>query len=575
MEKRWITKSTDEKLQAHLSNALKISPILAHLLINRGVTDPHSAHSFLQPKLSGLSDPMLMPEMEKAALRIASAVSKKEKIVIYGDYDVDGVTGTALLFQCLSLLGADVHYYIPERIQEGYGLNIQAIRGLAEKGTRVLVTVDCGINSILEADEAKKNGLDLIITDHHQPSKDLPRAYAVINPKLPGPPQACFKDLSGVGVAFKLAWALGMVAGGKKRVSTQYKEFLLNAMGLAALGTIADSVPLVGENRILASYGLTALRQSTHPGIKALLEKTDLEGLSISSNHVEFRLGPRLNAAGRLEDARLSVELLVTQCPQRAAEIASQLEEKNRRRQNIQAQILQSAREMIEKEVNLDSAGILVLAGEGWHPGVIGIVASRLMEEYHRPTIIIALRGEVGYGSGRSIPNFNLVEALEASKGRLLKFGGHALAAGFRIKREEIEGFRDQINRSASTILKREYLKPTLITDGELSFGKISVPLIKEFGHLCPHGEGNPEPLFTAEELSVAGEPIRLGSSGQHLSLFLRQGKVSFRAIGFGMGTLLSKIEKVRTLSAAFRPKLSKWKDEAIELEIEDIGVES
>jgi single-stranded-DNA-specific exonuclease len=574
MKKRWISKSPDETLQAHLSHTLKVSPVLAQLLINRGLTDPRSAHSFLQPKLSELSDPMLLPEMEKAALRLANAIRKKEKIVIYGDYDVDGVTGTTLLFQCLSLLGADVHYYIPERINEGYGLNIQAIGNLAREGTRVLVTVDCGITSVSEAEEAHKKGLDLIITDHHQPTRELPRAYAVINPKLSGSTPGGFRDLSGVGVAFKLAWALGIVAGGKKRVSTQYREFLMNAMGLAALGTIADAVPLVGENRILAKYGLATLRQSTHPGIKALLERADLQGLAISSNHVEFRLGPRLNAAGRLEDARLSVELLIAQSPQRAAEIASQLEEKNRKRQGLQSQILDSAREMLGKGTNIDSAEVLVLAGEGWHPGVIGIVASRLVEEFHRPTIIIALRGEMGYGSARSIPDFNLVEALHASKEHLLKFGGHAMAAGFRIKREEVKGFNNLINRFASANLKREYLEPVLTTDGELALSQLSVSLVRELGHLRPHGEGNPEPLFTAEGMRIAGEPARLGTSGQHLSLFLRQGDVSFRAIGFGMGTLLPRLEKAGTLSAAFRPRLSNWKDESIELEVEDIRVD-
>lgn len=571
MKKRWITKSPDEKLQTHLASTLKVSPLLAQLLINRGVTDPHSAHSFLQPKLSELSDPMLIPEMEKAALRLATAIRKREKIVIYGDYDVDGVTGTALLFQCIRLLGADVHYYIPERIQEGYGLNVLAIRNLAQGGAKVIVTVDCGITSILEAEEAEKKGLDLIITDHHQPTKELPRAYAVINPKLSA---RGFRDLSGVGVAFKLAWALGIVIGGKRKVSPQYREFLMNAVGLAAMGTIADSVPLVGENRILAKYGLTTLRQSTHPGIKALLERADLEGLAISSKHVGFRLGPRLNAAGRLEDAKLSVELLITQCPQRAAEIASQLEEKNRKRQDLQSKILQSAREMIEKEMALDNTGVLILAGEGWHPGVIGVVASRLVEEFHRPTIIIALRGELGYGSARSIPDFNLVEALHFSKQRLLKFGGHTQAAGFRIKREEVVGFKNLINSFASTILRREHLQPVLITDGELPLGQLSVPLLKELNYLRPHGEGNPEPLFTAGELTVAGEPSRLGTSGQHLSLFLRQSDVSFRAIGYGMGTLLPQIEKAKNLSAAFRPKLSNWKGEVIELEMEDIRVD-
>lgn len=574
MRKRWKYQPPDEKLQAHLADSLRVSPLLAQLLINRGMIDPPTAHAFLQPKLRNLSNPVPHPEMEKAALRLVQAVRGGEKIVIYGDYDVDGVSATALLLRCLTLLKARVSYYIPERIDEGYGLNTKAIERLAQEGTKVIVTVDCGITSTLEAELALEKGIDLIITDHHEPGKKLPRAFAIINPKLPDS-GFTFQGLSGAGVAFKLAWALGEVLSMHKRVSPEFREFLLNAVGLAALGTIADSVPLVGENRILAKFGLDALGKSTLPGIVALREVADLNPPktdSLSPYHVEFRLGPRLNAAGRLWDASISLELLTTPSLEKARRIAQFLEKKNRERQKLQLETLEDAREKVRKEVTLASTWVIVLSSEAWHPGVIGIVASRLVEEFNRPVVMIAQRGQIGYGSARSIPALHLHVALETIRKKLLSFGGHSQAAGLKIRQEDIEGFRTSINQFASCTLKEEHLEPVLYTDGELSLERLSLPQVRELEHLCPHGEGNPEPLFMTKDLRVAGQPCRLGTSGQHLSLYLRQGDVSFRAIAYDMGETLPQIERnPGPISIAFTPKINTWRNEVVELEVEDI----
>ncbi|MFQ5861762.1 MAG: single-stranded-DNA-specific exonuclease RecJ [Candidatus Brocadiales bacterium] len=573
MEKRWTHQLLDKELQGRLASSLHISPLLARLLINRGINDPDSAHAFLQPKMTYLSNPIEHPEMEKAARRLAKAVKTGERIAIYGDYDVDGVTSTALLLQFFNLVKANITWYIPQRIDEGYGLNQEAIERLAMDGVKVIVTVDCGITSIREADILKAKGIDLIITDHHEPGSHLPEALAIINPKLPDSGYT-FREFSGAGLAFKLCWALAKVFSTQKRVTPQFRAFLLeDAMGLAALGTIADSVPLMGENRILAKYGLESLNKSTHPGIRALKEVSDLARPTLSHRDIEFRLGPRLNAAGRLWTAAFSLELLTTQHPDKAKRLAKHLEDYNRKRQKIQAEILDSTKEKIEKEVDLDSTWVFVLASESWHPGVVGIVASRLVEEFHRPTIIIAIHGSEGHGSARSVPGFHLPAALEASRSKLISFGGHSQAAGLKIKKEDVDDFRHLINQFASAGLRKEDLQPTLHTDGELPLKDISIPQVQELKHLVPHGEGNPEPLFVAGGLQVAGQPYRVGGqSGRHLSLYLCQEDVSFRAIAYGMGDMLPRIEQHSgPISVAFVPRISYWRDEAIELDVKAI----
>ncbi|MHC4196481.1 MAG: single-stranded-DNA-specific exonuclease RecJ [Planctomycetota bacterium] len=572
MKKRWTYPPSNEALQASLVASLRISPILARLLVNRGIDDPVSAHAFLQPKMTHLSNPLECPEIEKAARRLALAVRNGERIAVYGDYDVDGITSTALLIQFFNLLKANATWYIPQRIEEGYGLNREAIERLASDAVDVIVTVDCGIKSIAEAQIIRDKGIDLIITDHHVPGSELPEALAIVNPRLPGSVQA-FKEFSGAGLAFKLCWALAEVMSKQKKVAPEFREFLLDAMGLAALGTIADSVPLVGENRVLAKHGLMALSNSTHPGILALKDISNLAGSDVSSRHVGFRMGPRLNAAGRLWTATFSFELLTTRHADKAKRLAGQLEQYNRERQKIQSEMLDSSKEKIKNEIDLDSTRVIVLGCETWHPGVVGIVASRLVDEYHRPAVMIAIREGVGHGSARSVPGFHLPAALEASSDKLISFGGHSQAAGLKIRMEEVEGFRSLMNTYASIGMKEVHLQTALHTDGHLDMKDISLSRVRELELLVPYGEGNPEPVFIAEGLQVVGKPSRVGGlSGRHLSLHLRQGDVALRGIGFLMGELLTQVEQHSgQVSIAFTPTVSKWRGESVELEIKDL----
>jgi single-stranded-DNA-specific exonuclease len=572
MSKRWVFLPPNKTLQSEIASKLKISPLMAQVLINRGVTDVASAKNFLQPQLAALADPSFLPDIEKASIRINEAVRKGENIVIYGDYDVDGLSATALMYRCLKLVGAQVSYYIPERLEEGYGLNADAIKKLKEGGADVILTVDCGINACNEADIARMYGIDLIITDHHQPGQQIPNAFAVVNPKLMTSSNV-FKDLSGVGIAFKLAWAIGQHFSPQKRVSPEFKDFLLNAVGLVALGTIADVVPLVGENRILTKYGLSALQHTEIPGLRAILDIADLSRTNLDAFHVGFRLGPRINAPGRMGRAGIVVEMLTTTSKERAVEIANFLEQENKRRQDIQVDIMSSARQKVLKEINLDESAVLVLADCAWHPGVIGIIASKIVEEFNRPTVMIAIADEIGHGSARSIPSFHILEALECCRSKLLSVGGHAQAAGLKIHADNINEFREMLNSATSQRLTRTDLQPILNIDLEVTLSMLSGALVSELGRLAPHGEGNSAPVFAAMNLRVVGQPRRIGTKGQHLSFYVRQGDIALRTIAFGMGDYIDRLQQNgRTCSVAFTLKMNTWmNNENLELEVKDI----
>ena len=576
-----------------------------------------SARVFIQSNLSLLSNPLLLPDIEKSSERIIDALSKGEKITVYGDYDVDGISATALMVQCLETLSriywdekSVIDYYIPDRLEEGYGLSVAAINTLNQTGTKVIITVDCGVNSFEEAKFARENGIDLIITDHHEPGGELldnhkitkakslehssddslleiqgqaecfhgcDGAFGLINPKLASSNYP-FRELSGVGVAFMLAWALGQSAsararrlssnskglsGGekatnvgavsspnKKKVANEFKDFLMDAMGLAALGTIADVVPLKKENRILAKHGLNALQHSENPGINALKEVVRLKDKKIYSHHVGFNLGPRINAAGRVGNAKKGVELLTSKCQSTAKEIAEYLESENKRRQTIQSDILESAKKKILNDVDVNSEMAIIISDESWHQGVIGVVASRLVSEFHRPVIIIAIDGEVGHGSARSIPNFHLYNALvkcqESFVDRkiLISFGGHAQAAGLRILKKDIPEFKEMFNNVSIEQMEGEDLTPALNIDLEVKLSSISMSLLKELKCLLPHGEGNPVPVFATRDVKVVGQMRRFGVSGKHLGFYVRQGDVSFKAVAFGMGDKMDLIKQ-------------------------------
>ena len=616
-QKKWIIPPLNIELQAEISNSLRISPVLSQLLINRGIVDIESARTFIQSDLSLLSDPMLLPDIEKSSKRIIDALSKGEKVTVYGDYDVDGISATALMVQCLETLSglywnqeSIIDYYIPDRLEEGYGLSTGAIETISKTGTKVIITVDCGVNAFEEAEFAREKGIDLIITDHHEPCGELPEAgraggssgcdsaFGLINPKL-ATSNYPFRELSGVGVAFMLAWALGQNApnrnsqptgSGNKKVASEFKDFLMNAMGLAALGTIADVVPLKQENRILAKYGLSSLQHSENPGIKALKEVAGLNDKKIYSYHVGFCLGPRINAAGRVGNAKKGVEMLTAKCEDTAKEIALYLESENKRRQKIQSDMLKSARKKVLNDVDFNSDMAIIISDDNWHQGVIGVVASRLASEFHRPVIIIAIDGEVGHGSARSIPNFHLHNALlkcqelSTDKKLLISFGGHAQAAGLRILKKDIPEFKKIFNTISDGQLGEDDLIPALNIDIEVELSSISRSLLEELKCLLPHGEGNPIPVFATRDVSIVGQIRRFGVNGKHLGFYVRQGDVSFKAVAFGMGDKIDALKENNgnysisyVLKSPFRKEnnLSGYDGmykEDVELEIKDIS---
>jgi single-stranded-DNA-specific exonuclease len=555
---------------------LGVTPLVAQLLHNRDITDADEAASFLNPQFKDLYPPDVIPNINEAADRIVDAARNGERIVIYGDYDVDGVTGIAILWNCLRLMDATVDFYVPHRVEEGYGLNDQAIRKIAEDGAKVIVSVDCGISALAEADLARSLGVDLIITDHHRIGEQLPDAFQIVHPRL-GDISAPNPDISGAGVAFKLAWALARRYLGADRVSPEFRDALVEATNFAALGTIADVVPLRGENRILARFGLAGLAQSRHVGISALLESAGLKNSKLDSYDVGFKLAPRLNAAGRMGHAQLAAELFTRADADRAREIASYLETQNRQRQSMERKITEQAKEMTEQAAmdNGDQRAI-VLAREEWHPGVIGIVASRLVDAYSRPAIMIALNGQGGQGSGRSIDGFNLYEALHTCRDHLTSYGGHDMAAGLKISLENVEPFVDAFIAHANETVHSAQLTPRLRIDAVVDLMQIDEMVVKQIEALAPFGFGNPRPRLCVEWSEISGEPRRVGGQGQHLQFALRRGRQVIKAIAFGRGRLADQLAAARKCEVAFEPRFNDFNGRrSVELFISDIRIPS
>ena len=573
MAKRWdIQPSCDAA--ADLVRTLGVPHVVAQVLAQRGYTTAESARAFLKPELSQLHEPGALPGLTEAADRLVAAARSGEPIVIYGDYDVDGITGSAILWQALRLADANVRIYVPHRLEEGYGLNMEAVEKLAAEGARVLVTVDCGISGVAETARGRELGLDVIITDHHEPDPDhLPPAMVVVNPKLPGSPYP-FRDLSGAGVALKLAWAIGQKLSTRERVSDPFREFLIAATGLAALGTIADVVPLVGENHVLASFGLRALAGSRHPGITALRETAGLTGKEIDAHHIGFVLGPRLNAAGRLGHAREAVELLTTAGPDAAMDIARQLDRQNRERQEIERQIFEEADAQAAATFSAERDAAVVLAAPQWHTGVIGIVASRIVEKYYRPTILIASGQEQAQGSGRSIPGFHLFDALTACREHLRTFGGHAMAAGLRMNPDAVPAFREAFLARAAKLLTREQLTPRLHADAEASPAGFDVDTVRLLERLGPFGSGNPRPVFAARKVRLSAAPRRIGQQGQHLAMRVTEGGRARRCVGWGMGEAADALGRAGACGIAFTCHISDYTSPPeVELHLKDLWI--
>ncbi len=571
-EKRWVFSPRQTAIEERLAKELGISRILAQLLVNRGVQDIETGRAFLQPQLAGLRDPWLLPDMERASNRIRDAIRNGEKIVIYGDYDVDGISATALLLRCLKMAGAHVEYYLPDRFEEGYGLNMKALDAIVSGGAQLIVTVDCGISALAEAQFAHSRGVDLIITDHHEPGHQLPQAFALVNPRIPAS-RYPFKGLAGVGIAFKLAWALGKSFSNGTKVSPEFQDFLLDAVGLTALGTVADVVPLVDENRVLAKFGLRALSESAAPGIRALIEVANIGDKPLDPYAVAFRLAPRLNAAGRLGNAERSVELLITESTQRAMELARELDQENARRQGIQREISDAARRRVQEQYGENVPPAIILADENWHIGVIGIVAAKISEEFYRPAVLICWDDGVGHGSGRSIENFHLYNALDRCSEHLIAFGGHAQAAGLRLERQRFEDFQRVFMDTAKETLKPEDLVPFVHLEGEVPLPMLSREIVAELEMLAPCGDGNPTPVLASTNVTVAGEVRQMGTGGKHIWFFARQGDFSVRAVGFDMAALADKLRRPgQRWDIAYAPEISRWNNrESVELKIKDI----
>lgn len=578
-EKVWHLRPSDTTATNRLAAAARISPVVAQLLLNRDVTDPREARRFLDSPLVGLHPPLALPGIETASERIVKAIADKQRICIYGDYDVDGVTGTAILFRLLSKLGANLEFHVPLRLADGYGLNSERIRELADTGVSLIVSVDCGIASIAEAEVAREVGLELIVTDHHEMKMGmdgplLPSASVVVHPRLPTPQPYPFGDLSGAGVALKLAWAIGQRVCGSERVSPELRELLLDAVGLAALGLVADVVPLRDENRILVRHGLERIRTNPSVGLKALLDASGVKPEQVvTSEDVGFKLAPRLNAAGRLGCARLAVELLTTTSPSKAVELARVLEGHNGDRQALERKFTAQAKEIVQKEFAKDPG--IVVASPDWHPGVVGIVASRLVDHFGKPALVIAIppNEEIATGSGRSIPDFPLHQALIACDALLEGHGGHAAAAGFKVRPERIAAFRDCFNAYVATHYPGGTPSPRLILDAEVPLSAVTFGLLKDLDKLEPYGAGNPKPKFLASGLKAeAARLIGTGEVQRHMDFRVRQGESTMRCVAWGMADRLEELMSAGgDCCLAFTPRTNEWNGyRRIELQVID-----
>lgn len=558
--KRWVIASpiTPEADQA----LAKFPPILKQIVFNRGLTTDAQARAFLKAELSTDHDPFQLTGMQAAIDRICFAIERREPIAIYGDYDVDGVTATALLVQALEGFGADVRGYIPNRFDEGYGLNMEALDSLQRDGVKLVITVDCGIRSPDEAFHAQRIGLDLIISDHHHPDgENLPPALAVINPKQHGDAYPD-KDLAGVGIAYKIAEALFKV---RQPVNGCQ---LVDLLDLVALGTVADLAPLTGENRTLVRKGLRKIRETKRQGLFSLAGVADLKIDRCTASHIGFVLGPRLNASGRLESALASFELLTTTDFMRAGQLAMQLDQQNRQRQSI-TRLIQEQAEAIA--IGEDPDGFLLFAAhEEFNPGVVGLAASRLTETYYRPAIVAAKGSEETRGSCRSIPEFHITNALDQCKDLLVRHGGHAAAAGFTVKNENLPELVSRLKEIAKRELAPKDLRQTLVADMEVPLAELNFEVLKHLTYLEPTGYGNPEPVFVSRDVRVRAARA-VGSEGRHLKLTLEDGRgVSIDAIGFRLGHL--KDELPTNIDVLYRFEVNEYNGRtSLQLNLKDL----
>ncbi len=567
LNKRWkIKESGNDYLIKSLTNSLSISDVLANLLVLRNINNFDQAKTFFRPSLENLYNPFLMDGMEAATYRVIQAVSERQLICIYGDYDVDGTCSTALLYLFLKELGANVEYYIPKRLTEGYGISKSAIDFVKSKDTSLLISVDCGITAIEEAEYVKELGMDLIICDHHQPKDEIPNALAVLDPLKPN----CnypFKFLSGAGVAFKLA------EGVAERIGK--RDLPLAYLDLVALAGAADIVPLVDENRILVKEGLNIINSNPRPGIVALIENSKNKPGNLTSGQIVFTIAPRINAVGRLGDADRAVNLLITNDKEEAFRLAKVLESENYERRKIDEDTLDDALELLGNPGELKDCSAIVLHQDKWHPGVIGIVASRLVEKYYRPTIMLTTVDGIARGSARSVSNFNIYDALKQCEDLLIHYGGHQAAAGLAVELEKIDEFKSKFNQIVQDSLSKEDLLPEIHIDSKLNFLEITPKFLRIIDQFAPFGPGNMRPVFLSENVEVVNTPRII--STKHLIINVRQSGCDkiFEAIGFNMNGYFDLVNTKNSLfDIVYNIDYNNWEGKNIpQLKLKDLKI--
>jgi single-stranded-DNA-specific exonuclease len=562
--KVWKLVENYPELSDELARKLGVSPLLGQVLVNRGITDIEKAGAFLAPDINSLHDPFLFNQMGQAVARLEQAVKNQEQILIYGDYDVDGVTSVALLIRVLSkLLPGKILYYIPKRLEEGYGLHLSSLEKAFARGVQLVITVDCGITAIEEGAYLKNKGIDLIVTDHHQPQAELPQAVAVIDPKIPGSGYP-FTQLAGVGVAFKLLQGLASRF-------PEIKEWLFDNLDLVAFGTVADIVPLLDENRIIVKYGLERMQKTVNIGLQALIQTAGLGERVINAGHIGYLLAPRINAAGRMGNPSIGVKLFLTNNVLQAMDLAKELEKENQDRQMTENEVLVEAQAQIEAEPEPAQEYALVLAGEGWHLGVIGIVASKLVEIYHKPVVLIGFEGDEGRGSGRSIPGFNLFKAIEACGQYLVRYGGHEFAAGLTVTREQFRDFKKAFLNQVKTTLTEEDLLPWLKIESMVALDGVTLDLARELGKLSPCGPANPTPVLGCKSLQVV-DYRNVGENGKHLKLKVADSNIIREGIGFNLGSLHQELASTKEVDLAFSLEENNWNGSVqVQLNLKDI----
>ena len=562
--KRWIVREQDAERVASLARVLAVSPTVAALLLSRGCDDEQSARNFLKPSYEQLHDPYLMLGMSQAVPRVLKAIDQNEPILVYGDYDVDGTTGTAVLLRALNLLGAKTGYHVPHRFTEGYGIQQAALQRAVAEGYKLAISVDCGIRAHEPLYWARDNGLDVIITDHHLPDEGegVPPCYAVLNPNQSG----CNypdKNLAGVGVAFKLVDALFRERGRESQVSAFLK--------IVAIGTVADVAKLTGENRSIVALGLRDLPTATNPGLRALMEVAGCgEGTSMTAYDIGFRLGPRINAAGRMDAARAVVELFSTRDNEEARRLAVHLDTRNRERKEVQQQIVELAiAELESAETEPANSYVAVIAGQGWHRGVIGIAASKIAERINRPCVVLSIDGEIAHGSARSIEPYHLLNGLTSCADLFEKFGGHSHAAGITIKPDRISEFRRRLNEHAAARLSAEDLQPCVYIDAELPTGEITFELVGELNALEPYGAGNSRPVFLARNLCILSEPRLIGQRHLKLNVAGPNGR-PLETIWWNGGERIAEVKN--GVDMAYTIETSNWTGETfLQLSVQDM----